>query len=735
MSLEVEKMELIINPSRVKKIKYQFVFYITLISFLMSIVDVYSTSLLFTLPFFYVCFMCGYPALLSYFIGILIGVIVLQVPYELLFISGIAFLILEFCLLFQSMKSRYVPYLLTLIGGIYYAYVQIDLLSTLLLTILTYINTLIFTSLTPLLMHGESDLLTHERMKSLTVIILICTMGLLPYSHISTMILIRIFILIMIYHECLDDLLPGLFYGAMLMLLMDLSYKDDILSFLLPLFFFYMIPCHKKATIVSLYFVSHLILPFFLEFQYTYHGFIVVVSGLIFLILPIRHDQTVLSSSYQEMTFKQQLSKQVDSFCRLFEQMTALFTRAPAPNRSLEYIGYIYEDMCQNCSSQTTCFHKKYGPHRLVKLMNKGLKEHYNETDEDFIHQYCLSPEKYLDLVNQYRKDYRKIQRVQEEYKTMKSDLYHQFSLLNHVFHQFSHQLEIGHIEEKHIYEHMEGYHFQLAHLKKYYESQSVYYLEIGIYDITKEEIENEFIPILESYLNETLDVEIMKTPMHQLGYTYLVLKHHTRYFVQYGVCQCAKESIACGDSYMIFSMNENDYFALSDGMGQGQKASDDSKLTLDVMKQLIKNGISLDDTIQSVNALLKIKNRNDMFTTMDMMEVNLVSGVSTFIKYGACPTYILREHEIIEVESKTLPMGIVSPLETVIQKQTLKENDIIFMVSDGFSGHFYEFLKENEYLIGDDHPKDIAHLLMSLANDEQRNDDMTIMVLKLCKQ
>ena len=387
MTLEVEKMELIINPSYVKKFKYQFVFYITLISFLMSIVDVYSTSLLFTLPFFYVCFMCGYPALLSYFIGLLLGFVILQTPYELLLISGIAFLILEFCLLFQSMKSRYVPYLLTLIGGIYYAYIQIDLLSTLLLTILTYINILIFTSLTPLLMHGESDLLTHERMKSLTVIILICTMGLLPYSHIATMILIRIFILIMIDHECLDDLLPGLFYGSMLMLLMDLSYKDDILSFLLPLFFFYMIPCHKKATIVSLYFVSHLILPFFLEFQYSYHGLIVVVSGLIFLILPIHHAQAVLSSSYQEMTFKQQLSKQVDSFCRLFEQMTALFTRTPAPNRSLEYVGYIYEDMCQNCSSQTYCVHTKYGPHRLAKLKNRGWKEHYNQTDQDYIHQ------------------------------------------------------------------------------------------------------------------------------------------------------------------------------------------------------------------------------------------------------------------------------------------------------------------------------------------------------------
>ena len=84
---------------------------------------------------------------------------------------------------------------------------------------------------------------------------------------------------------------------------------------------------------------------------------------------------------------------------------------------------------------------------------------------------------------------------------------------------------KLGHIEEKHIYEHMEGYHFQLAHLKKYYESQSVYYLEIGLYDMTREEIENEFIPILEAYLNETLDIEVIKTPMHQLGYTYLVFK------------------------------------------------------------------------------------------------------------------------------------------------------------------------------------------------------------------
>ncbi|MCD8028306.1 MAG: SpoIIE family protein phosphatase [Erysipelotrichaceae bacterium] len=181
--------------------------------------------------------------------------------------------------------------------------------------------------------------------------------------------------------------------------------------------------------------------------------------------------------------------------------------------------------------------------------------------------------------------------------------------------------------------------------------------------------------------------------------------------------------------------MNENQYFALSDGMGQGQKASDDSSLSLNVIKQLITNGISLDNTIQSVNALLKIKNRNDMFTTLDMIEVNLVTGKATLVKYGACPTYILRDNEIMEIQLEGLPIGIVSPIDTKIEHYKLKENDLIFMISDGFTHHFKEFLKDNRYLIVDDHPKEIARTLCELACEEEYNDDMTMIVLKLCKQ
>lgn len=727
-------MELIMSQSRTHRLKYQLIFFTTFLSFLLSLVNVGETSLLFVLPFFYLCFVCGYQAIIGHFIALLLSVFIFSKPIDIFYMSVISFLILEFCQLFQSMKATYIPYLLTLISGIYYAYHQTSLLMTLLLTILTYINIVIFQYLPPFFIHGQAQLLTHERMKSLSVVILICITSLLPYSREVTMIIMRVFLLMMVFHHYLDDFLPAMFYVSMLMLLMNIGYKDDILAMLIPLFFFYMFHFQSKWTICCLYLVSHVTLPFFVEFSYTYYGIIVISSAFIFLIFPISNQKIVLSSSYEEMTMKQQVIKQVESFCHLFEQMTTLFNQTPIHNHSLEYIGYMYQDLCEDCLSCETCYHQKYGPHRLVKLMNKGLMNQLNLEDQQFIHNYCLKPEKYLETIKSLQKDFHKINRIQQEYQTMKKDLYQQFNILNQVFSQFSQQLQSGSIEEKHIYEHLKGYHFKIVHLKKYFESQSSYYIEIGIYETSKEEIIHELIPILETYLNETFEIQSLKIPMHHLGYSYVVLKHQTQYYLQYGVVQSSKEKIACGDSYTFFTMKENQYFAISDGMGQGQKASDDSSLTLDVMKQLIMNGISLKDTLQSVNALLRIKNCNDMFTTVDMVEINLVYGQMKMMKYGACPTYIIRNHQVIEIESCSLPIGIVSPLEITISQEKLVENDIVVMISDGFSDHFEDFLKENEYLIGDDHPKNIADLFMNLFEGE-RNDDMTMIVLKLCKQ
>ena len=53
--------------------------------------------------------------------------------------------------------------------------------------------------------------------------------------------------------------------------------------------------------------------------------------------------------------------------------------------------------------------------------------------------------------------------------------------------------------------EHLLGYQFNVTYLYKHDISLNVYTLEIGLLDISKEEVIDELIPIVESYLNESL--------------------------------------------------------------------------------------------------------------------------------------------------------------------------------------------------------------------------------------
>lgn len=112
--------------------------------------------------------------------------------------------------------------------------------------------------------------------------------------------------------------------------------------------------------------------------------------------------------------------------------------------------------------------------------------------------------------------------------------------------------------------------------------------LEIGIEDIDEKTVTEELIPILENYLNESLDLVSIKKQHLQIGYTSILLKHELKYTLQLAKKQYALDQ-QCGDSILTFGLDEHHYVALSDGMGQGYIAYKESKLTLDVLSQLLK--------------------------------------------------------------------------------------------------------------------------------------------------
>lgn len=509
--------------------------------------------------------------------------------------------------------------------------------------------------------------------------------------------------------------------------------KDEILSLILPFSIFFMYKPENKLICSTEYLLSHLILPFFITYDYFYHSFVIVVSAALFLFIPsFKKKPKVLSEEYKNVTSRNKLIQKANTFASLFKQLTDIFQEANRDVNIGEFVGYVYEDVCSRCPSRDLCFYRDGNVSRLGKLINKGFKSSYSEDDLKYIEQNCINPDRFISAVNEYKESYDKIKRINQENFHLKKDLFYEFSLLSDVFNNFSSSLEQTPLSDDSLKEHLLGYQFNITYLYRHQISMHCYTLELGLMDISKEEVVEELIPIIEGYLNEKLEVVSIKDTMHYLGYTSLILKHQQNYSLQYGIQQYSLEPMYCGDSFSVFHQNNMHYLALSDGMGQGKVAASESKLTLEVLSKLILNGIGLKDTIDSVNSLLKIKNRNDVFTTLDLCNINLANARMKMIKYGANPSYHIRGGVVEKITSHTLPVGVVSKLKMVSYEMPLFNNDLIIMSSDGAGSNFEKIISDNIALLENKHPQEIATYLMDQVLNENNLDDISIIVIKV---
>jgi stage II sporulation protein E len=69
---------------------------------------------------------------------------------------------------------------------------------------------------------------------------------------------------------------------------------------------------------------------------------------------------------------------------------------------------------------------------------------------------------------------------------------------------------------------------------------------------------------------------------------------------------------------------------------------------------------------------------------TVDLCEVDLISGVAQFIKSGAAPTYIARGETVYKINSRTMPVGIIKDADARITRFQMQRGDIVIMMSDG---------------------------------------------------
>ena len=147
-------------------------------------------------------------------------------------------------------------------------------------------------------------------------------------------------------------------------------------------------------------------------------------------------------------------------------------------------------------------------------------------------------------------------------------------------------------------------------------------------------------------------------------------------------------ENELCGDMTEAFITDNSYFYALiSDGMGSGAEAAYTSGVSAMFIEKMLMAGNRADITIRMLNNVIRSENMGcgeECSATVDLLELDLMSGTAAFIKSGAAPTYIAREGTVYKVSSRTMPVGIIKDADARITKFDTKKGDIIVMMSDG---------------------------------------------------
>lgn len=208
-----------------------------------------------------------------------------------------------------------------------------------------------------------------------------------------------------------------------------------------------------------------------------------------------------------------------------------------------------------------------------------------------------------------------------------------------------------------------------------------------------------------------------------------------TKFKVLSGLARAVKDNVS-GDNFSIMKLDNGEVvIALSDGMGTGKEAGDESETVLSLLEQLLEAGFKSETSIKLINSNLVLKADQQTFSTVDIATINLYTGICEFVKIGAASTFIKRDNWVETISSTTLPIGMLKAVDYDSVSKKLYEGDIVIMVTDGVLDCIREEDKESyiEKLIMNiqsNNPQEIANKILDHTLSQINYvpmDDMTI--------
>ena len=200
----------------------------------------------------------------------------------------------------------------------------------------------------------------------------------------------------------------------------------------------------------------------------------------------------------------------------------------------------------------------------------------------------------------------------------------------------------------------------------------------------------------------------------------------------------CSGEEVT-GDSYVSRTLYGGRHvLALSDGMGSGLSARQESHAALTLMVESLRAGYTRAQALDVVNALMLMCTGREMYATMDLFVCDLHTGETAFEKLGACASYVVRDGEVRSIGADTLPVGVLPEVEARSLRMTLQAGDVVVMLTDGVADAYpggEDALREAVGKLAWLHPQAVGEKLIAqaLAGHDAR-DDMAVLCARICR-
>jgi stage II sporulation protein E len=256
-------------------------------------------------------------------------------------------------------------------------------------------------------------------------------------------------------------------------------------------------------------------------------------------------------------------------------------------------------------------------------------------------------------------------------------------------------------------------------------------------------ECEKLIAPLLSEIVGENITVAEKRTSGD--GCLTALFRSAKVFRVETAVTSAAKDGkILSGDSYTSLDVGNGKFaVAVSDGMGNGERAMQESSAAIRLLQQLLKAGFDEQLAIKTVNSVLLLRSRDEIFTTLDLALIDQFTAQTEFLKIGSVPSFIKRGSEVIAICGENIPIGILQDIDIQTVVAELQEGDLLILMSDGIYDapkHVFDkedWLKKQIQRFDSTEPQAIADMLVELAvriNHGKIVDDMTVMVARIEK-